>query len=99
MCEEQATLGDVAEVLRVFCMEVVRTVPRASISYGGQPVVDRMDSFGTTHVVWFNDLPYGTTVVWRENISQEERGVLDTMLREVESWREFLCAWLDAWNA
>lgn len=99
MCEEQATLRDVAEVLRVFCMEVVRTVPRASISYSGQPVIDRMKSFGTTDLVWYSSQPYGTTVVWRDNISQEERDILDAMLREVESWREFLCAWLDAWNA
>ena len=105
MCEEQATLGDVAEVLRVYCMEVVRTVPRASISYSVQPVIDEVKSFGTTDVFCYGRSVFDKirsseiTLVWRENISQEEREVLDAMLREVESWREFLCAWLDAWNA
>ena len=90
MREDDATLGDVAEVLKVFFMEVVRAAPRARISYSGHLVLETVER---------DDSSLGFALVTQNSISQEERDVLDTMLREVEPLRKFLSAWLDAWNA
>ena len=90
MREDDATLGDVAELLKVFCIEVVRAVPRARISCSGHSVLK---------TVIRDDSSLGLALVKDGSISQEERDVLDAMLREIEPWRKFLIAWLDAWNA
>ena len=90
MGEDDATLRDVAEVLKVFCMIVVRAVPRARISYSGHLIREIVERDGSS---------LGLALLTRDSIKQHERDVLDAMLRKVEPWRKFLSAWMDAWNA
>ena len=70
-------------------MEVVRAFPRARISLSGQSVFDTMKR---------DDSSFGVSLIRRDSITREEREVLDAVLREVESWRDFLSAWMDAWG-
>lgn len=78
MREGDTTLEDVAGVLRIHCMEVVRAVPRARISYRGQSVLD---------IVKCDNRPLGLALIVRDSLSREERDVLDALICEVESWR------------
>ena len=84
---DDATVGDIIEILRLFFMDVVRAVPQARISYSGHSVLETVKR---------EDSSCGLALIVRDKFSQEERDVLDAMFREVESWRKFLCALLDA---
>ena len=70
-------------------MEVVRAVSRARISLSGMSVFDTIRR---------DDSSFGISLIRRDSITREEREVLDAVLREVERWRKFLSAGLDAWG-
>ena len=90
MHDENASLEDAAEVLKVFCTEVVRAAPRARILFSGQLQLATVER---------DEASLGLALVRLRRINERERDVLDAMRRGIEPWRKFLIAWLDVWNA